>query len=511
MFNPGGFGFDGISEQFDAAERNTTGGAEVGGENGRTIGQESRTVEDEDEDEGAVDVIEQRRRALEALSGGDNKTSQEGASPVEVHQSPATKQKRQSRMIPGPSKSKSAMPPPAGLGRASSVRKATPGNAGDRSSRIVPPSAAATAGGRSHLRNTSTVGTSGRPLSRSNTTTSTTARPSSSASAASQTSQSRATRPDLGTKRAHSTKDADTSRGHSRTASALPSLQARPQFNTFQQHYSPKKSSAPKPPTSSYLQSSTARPINVSTSPLGSPVDTPSAGSETFRQQIELLQLHLLHASALPSLAQFEASAEAKFRKRFEGLSKRSAAVRQKEREARTARNVAALNDWGVGAAENLQVLGSILRELSTLSGSGVRSEAGTGRHDRIVSDFARWKAWVEDVWHGREEADSGNADEKGQAGGAKFELIEPLGESWHVEVGAVQRKVALLLRELDGLDEPAPGSSVAAVVDACRQHLAGTAEELMILRQLSDGVIKKEERWIDEKVSKLDLTVSVP
>lgn len=32
-----------------------------------------------------------------------------------------------------------------------------------------------------------------------------------------------------------------------------------------------------------------------------------------------------------------------------------------------------------------------------------------------------------------------------------------------------------------------------------------------MILRQLSDGVIKYQERWIDEKASKLDLTVAVP
>ncbi|KAF2095634.1 hypothetical protein NA57DRAFT_79350 [Rhizodiscina lignyota] len=522
MFNPG-MGLDGIASYLEHAGTDAAGGDELGTEAGQTKAHGLEGADTaEGSDEADIDVAEQRRRALEALSGTDISASQStsGAEPrMDDRRLGAAPNKRQSRMIPTPSKTKtlSGMPPPSALGRTSSVRKTAIGAPAvkDRSSRIAPPSAASAAVGRSHLRNASNVSTSTRPLSRSNTATPSSARPPSSASVTSQTSQAKTARQESGLKRNSSTTD----RNHSRTASALPALQLRPQFSTYQQHYSPKKSFAPKPPTSSYLPSApTAKTVSVATSPLNSPADASIAGSETSRQQIELLQLHLLHASALPCLKQFEASAEAKFRKRFECLSKRCAAVKQKERQTRTAANVAALNDWcaGIGPgglAENVQILGSVLRELAALSGGpSAGSEHGVGRVDRIVSEFARWLAWVERVWDGRKaewgkvaDGDPSNLDVKDKP----FELIEPLGEAWHVEVASVQRKVALLLRELDLMDEPSPGSSVADVVNACRQHLIGTSDELKALRQLSEDAVKKEERWVDYYVSRLDLTTA--
>lgn len=454
------------------------------------------------------DVEEQRRGAFEALSGYGSSGQASRAAQV-----PTAVETRQSRMIPGPAKQKSSMPPPSGsLGRPQSVRRAATvvgGGVGDRSSKILPPSAAAAAVSRSHLRNASTVSSTskapGRPLSRSNSTTPSTGRPPSASSVTNQGSQVRAgaARPGSSSGHSNSTREPTAPR-HTRTASALPSLQARPQFNTYQQHYSPKKNFAPKPPTSSFLPSASA---TKHASSLTSSAESAQPSADIVRQQTELLQLHLLHAAATPCLASFERSAERKLRKRFNALAKRCDTVKQGERDARTANNVKALKEWGTasgagGLTENLQVLGSVMREVAALTGSGNTNNEdkdSAGRFDVAILMFMRWIAWVEEVWGRRTIQSNGSADED-------VDVLQPLEQSWFAEVGALERRAAMLLRELDSLDSPAPGSSVDNVLRSIKEQLVGMNEELRIARKIVDGIMGKEMKWLDERIMNLGL-----
>lgn len=517
MFSPagGGFGFG------DFGALSPTRGVESRGfqDLGLLNEEHGQGGSDGGEDDG-FDVEEQRRRAFEALSGGGSEEQQasvKGQSGARSIKPPgSTTANRQSRMLPAPVKQKGSMPPPSGIGRSQSVRRPVTmigGTAGDRTSRIAPPSAAAAAVSRSHLRNPSTVSNtstgSGRPNSRTNTTTSSSSvRPPSASSASSQTSQTRVgARPGSGLMRSNSTKESATQK-HSRTTSALPSLQSRPQFNTYQQHYSPKKNFAPKPATSSFLPSSSAASKHVSTHALTSPTEPSSVSADLLKQQMELLQLHLLHTEAGPCLASFEASAEQKLRKRFNSLARRYEAVRQGEQHARTARNVMALQEWGAvsgpgGLAENVQVLGSVLREVAALSESRSRRNGegeAEGRFDAAMAMFMRWIAWVEEVW-ARRTSNEGNAE-----GGNGFDIIEQLPQSWFADVATLQRRVATLLRDLDALDIPTPGSSIDEIISTMKEQLIGMIEELRVAKKIVEEVMEKEMRWVDEGIAKLEL-----
>lgn len=175
--------------------------------------------------------------------------------------------------------------------------------------------------------------------------------------------------------------------------------------------------------------------------------------------------------------------------------------MQEVERAERTARNVAALRDWGGGGTgglqENVRVLSGVLRELAALQDDSIGTDGRsrrTGRFDRVVERFARWLEWVEEVWQAR------------QNDGDDMEIVEELPQEWHVEVAALQRKVALLLRELDCLDIPSPGSSVAEVLTSARASLDCMGEELKIMKVLCSAVIGKETAWVNERVDELHL-----
>jgi len=76
---------------------------------------------------------------------------------------------------------------------------------------------------------------------------------------------------------------------------------------------------------------------------------------------------------------------------------------------------------------------------------------------------------------------------------------VEGLGDAWKVESEALMRKLAALKRDVDALVAPDGGSTVAAVLDACRCLLEDALEEVRVMRVIERGVVDREARWIDE------------
>ncbi|KAF1984203.1 hypothetical protein K402DRAFT_423017 [Aulographum hederae CBS 113979] len=265
------------------------------------------------------------------------------------------------------------------------------------------------------------------------------------------------------------------------TGLAETSKLARPAFSTFQQHYSPKKSSVVKPPSSSYFAPpSTAE----STATAGD-----SLGADATRVQTELLQLHLLHEASGTVQKQWDASAKRSLRSKFDEVSARLQGVQAEERQARERINIAALHEWDVGPgfAENVHVLSSTLREVPGLVEDG-------GRFAKQVESFEGWISWIGDVWNKREEND-------GQEG---LEFAEGLGEAWKAESDALTRKLASLKRDLEGLHCPIGDSSAASVIRSSRRLVDGMLAELRIMRSVEQEVVERERSWVDARLGAL-------
>ncbi|KAH3910935.1 hypothetical protein HBI56_002740 [Parastagonospora nodorum] len=249
-----------------------------------------------------------------------------------------------------------------------------------------------------------------------------------------------------------------------------PTKTARPAFSTLQQHFTPRK--VGKALTSTFLH----------------PAPTPGATSlppEIISLQAELLQLHLLHASSAQVVHQWHASARKTLRKKFEEVAGLHHAMLDFERAGQEQKNLQALTEWSSssGLIEYIQILSGPLHELPALLEPG-------GRAERLMDEFRRWIARVEYIWAVRQ-----------RGGDADVDTIEGLGEDWKAENAAIARKVTAFARDLEQVRQPAEGSSIACLVDTCRELLAGLVEELRVVLAIEGGVVERERGWVEERL----------
>ncbi|KAF2476511.1 uncharacterized protein BDR25DRAFT_309895 [Lindgomyces ingoldianus] len=253
--------------------------------------------------------------------------------------------------------------------------------------------------------------------------------------------------------------------------------QARPAFSTLQQHFTPRKTG--KAPTSSFLHPPASDPSVCALPP------------EIICIQAELLQLHILHEASARTNRHWEVSARRKLHSKFDEVASLYQVMRDNERQGQEQTNIQALREWSsanssFGLVEHIQLLSGPLHDLPTLIDP-------SGRFTRLVDEFTRWIAWVEDIWATRK----GTAKEQGVGLGS----TEGLGGSWRAENAALTRKVTGFLRDLDRLTQPAPGSSIASIVSTCKELLTGMLGELRTMQTIETGVVAKEKDWVEGRL----------
>lgn len=249
----------------------------------------------------------------------------------------------------------------------------------------------------------------------------------------------------------------------------------RPAFSTLQQHFTPRK--VGKAPTATFLHPGPAPGAN-------------SLPSDVVNLQSELLQLHLLHEAAAETNRRWESSAKRSLHKKFEEVASLYQAMLQYERTGREEKNLQALLEWSAGRAssgliEHIQILSEPLYELPSLADSG-------GRLQRLVDNFEHWVLQVQEVRSARQDL----ALNKGG-----LATIEGLGDSWKAENAALIRKITSFARDLDKLDQPSPGSSIACIVDACRSLLGGILDELYAMQTIEAEVVSGEKEWVEDRL----------
>lgn len=274
-------------------------------------------------------------------------------------------------------------------------------------------------------------------------------------------------------------------------------LAKRPAFNTHQQHYSPAKSLAPKPLTSTFLAppSPSKLPANVAIS------------AETSRLQTELLQLSLLHRDAAAVDSEWHTSARQKLGNRFARLAKENDALLGLERQGVEARNVAALTKWGnpgtrngVGLEEKVQILDEVLNGVWQLG-------EPDGRYARVVAGFEIWAERMASIVTAQR---SDNVDVLVE--GDEVLFLGDLDASWKRDCISLQRKLEgwrAALRDLGDIESPPDShsgsdselesrSSLLRMVDGCRNLVHDMLSELAVMAQIERDAARAEDEWIE-------------
>ncbi|KAI0542288.1 hypothetical protein GGR58DRAFT_453410 [Xylaria digitata] len=352
------------------------------------------------------------------------------------------------------------------------------------------------------------------------------------------------------------------SQSQSQSSTTASNLAARrPAFNTNQKHYSPAKSLAPKPLTSTFLAppSPSKQPANVALT------------AETSRLQTELLQLSLLHREAHAVSASWHASARSKLEARFKELVAADQTLQALEREGAEARGLQDLIRWGNANPDPLdenegqdvrsktQGIGGIregdgnrrnkernklpLDEKvqlldQVLNGVWALGEPG-GRYQRTVSAFEEWAFQVAEIRAAQRGDDLDGLLARGNGGG--FELGDREEENASIfvsdlDVSAWKRDHAGLVRMLEGWQRtlaqlghvhadsedkdvrkdsngtPAgdtngnkPLSGLARTLLGCRSLVRDMLAELQVMEQIELDALAAEEEWMEQIEARLN------
>ncbi|KAK2741003.1 hypothetical protein FQN55_008558 [Onygenales sp. PD_40] len=313
--------------------------------------------------------------------------------------------------------------------------------------------------------------------------------------------------------------------GDGNNASSTPSLRAtsKPNFSTFQQHFSPKKGSKSKPPVPT---AATSCPVTTSEAT----TDPNSSHPHVLALQTELLQLHLLHANSLQSRREWESNAEQHLRKQHKGVVAKYRMILAREKAAQRHVNTQALhrlsddirnNNSRYDFAGQIQILSRVVQDVADLTD---RTGPG-GRYTACVRAFEEWVTRAGRVRHARK-----STTDTTTTNTPTCQFIDPLSHKWKEEVAALSAKLDLCARELDCLDvrdeyqrqhydhhEREQGqaqdgrpfgavasSALARTVCGHRALLASMLEELEVMRAVEADVVGLERVWVRREVGGL-------
>lgn len=286
----------------------------------------------------------------------------------------------------------------------------------------------------------------------------------------------------------------------SQTTTIKPS---RPQFTTYQQHFSPKKPAKPPPsPTKASLESEELDPSLI-----------PSSRPDVAALQIELLQLHLFHASSQQKNAEWKASSEKKLQKMYNSVVESYRAAVAEERNDQRWVNCQALSHWfekikkslnREDVTEQIQMLSHVIQEVADLTGSR------GGRYTQAVQTFEDWFRKVEQIKRARNPKNN-ESEEEALLTAEEVDFIDPLDRAWKQEIDLLNAKLELCLRQLQVLDiigEDATGypenSALVRIAEGHRALLTSMIEELNVMRTIEADVVGSERAWLSQVTDRL-------
>ncbi|OKL59406.1 hypothetical protein UA08_05085 [Talaromyces atroroseus] len=276
--------------------------------------------------------------------------------------------------------------------------------------------------------------------------------------------------------------------------------QPRPQFTTYQQHYSLKKEKeAPR---------TTERRVGK---PTESNVTTAAAAArpEIAALQTELLQLCLLYSSSLQQDKEWKSAAENQLKEKHHSVAAAYRALSDEERYIQERLNFKALYDWSVDSATVAEIDDGNNFQAQIQSFSRVTQEVAgmttdaTGRYTSAIQAFEEWLAEVESVRESRDNLSTSatNLEEEDPR------YIDTLGRVWRDEVDDLSIKAELCLRELakmtifaineDDFCRKHSSSALVKIAQQQREILRLMVDELKAMRTIELETVSLEKSWL--------------
>lgn len=267
---------------------------------------------------------------------------------------------------------------------------------------------------------------------------------------------------------------------------------SRPQFSTYQQHYSPKKPTKPPTPTPGAAAGLDGLLV-------------PASWPDIAALQTELLQLSLFHSNSLQRHANWRAESEARLRRKYNDVAGQYRSVLGEEKQWQSQMNAQALDRWlhncrdhggPHGFPEQIQIISQVLQDISNVVSTGVNR-----RYSQAVETFETWFHEAESVRQVRES--SGTID------GDVF--IDPLDQSWKEEMLALNLKLEHCARQLQSLDilgfgevERLEQSALARVTLGLTESIKLMMQEIQAMRTLEAGLVRTEREAVSRAASSL-------
>jgi hypothetical protein len=261
----------------------------------------------------------------------------------------------------------------------------------------------------------------------------------------------------------------------------LPAKGQRSPLSNLQQDHAPMKS------TKATMASVFTQPTTMGDRPEMSP-------DQIVRLQMELMQLCILHRSAIGTQRQWEESAERSLQHRFQVLRKEHSRMKHLFQERKELNNQSALVSWyktmtSTDLAAKVQLLSQNILQIWHLTGP-------EGNYTRIVREFELWFGRVCSVHLSRKQVT--------QFLGQEIDFIETMEDSWAVDVKTTERKMASFLRELTSIGELPEESDLGQLLCSFKKLVCNILEEMDIIQAIHKDVMAQEKSWIQARVDDL-------
>ena len=252
----------------------------------------------------------------------------------------------------------------------------------------------------------------------------------------------------------------------------------RPQFNAYQQHFSPRKPTRP----SSVVSDTPCSNENASKSD-----DTP----ETARLRDELLQLQLIHVDSHDVLQRYKNSSYTKLKNEYAALKEMNTSLLAQEQYRERCANYMALHEWldsDMNNNEKLQLLARCVRDIDSLT-------AKDGTYSKAIAQF---ETWYEGMIVARE-----NQKKQPITIHDSLLFVEPIDTLWLQAAATIQRKLRITIQELRDLGE-ANGKGVHFILASYKRLATTMYQELETCSSIQTIVQEQEDEWVAQSVDDL-------
>ncbi|KAK5453436.1 hypothetical protein LTS15_006621 [Exophiala xenobiotica] len=310
----------------------------------------------------------------------------------------------------------------------------------------------------------------------------------------------------------------------SSTSATTPSF-AKPDFNTFKQHFSPKKALAPAPAPASVPRRHPAVPKPETLHPRSlrqGLIPANGSSGDLSRLRDELLQLTLLHDQAASTLRNYEDSIHVQIRAGREDVGIRLTTLTALERTRQIKVNAHALKAWleGTNASEGNAASSSTSPEAESKHHCGELSKTHDGllvlAHvaseltevvredgplDSVMKEFDRWRLSATST----PERLEGDGDEQRN----EVHFLTPLDPLWAATLSSIESRVQACRDLLANLPTPLCDSDggLESCIGVLIKTLVRLAEQVLqesgICRVVEGLILQREQEWMSKALTK--------